>query len=249
MKQVDSNTARQKHTFIIAVICYVVGAIFRIAYCLQYTVQPRDAYTYGHMIDEWDKTGRMIGDISFIPFSLWILKIPRHIFYYDSIKGGILVNLLIGMLMIVITVYFLSHFFKNDLSTLFGGLIVATHPALVHFSCSCLRENTYLFFSLLTILFLIRYFIFFHLIQLFFASLFGAFAFLCRVEGIEVLAVFFILLASLTFLKRIEVIKAILHGLLFVFFFLSTWSITCYWLGLRNLTLSDIMIRLAINHE
>ena len=241
-KNKDRDTSLQWRdcSFAISVICFILGAIIRIAYCIQYPVQPRDAYTYCLFITQWEETGE-IPDNVYFPLSLWILKIPFHFFHYDCMKGGIIINLILGLLMIIIVINTAKHFFKNNLVLLFSGLLVATHPTLVSFSCSFLRENTYLLFSLLALTCLVHYYRKIQCLYLLLTGLFGAFAFLCRLESFELLPIVCIILFFLCFFKRIRLPKAFLHGLAFSVIFIITVLSLFYCFDFRIISPNIIM--------
>lgn len=230
-------------SFAISIICFTLGAIIRIAYCIQYPVQPRDAYTYCQIITQWEETGELPNTV-YYPLSLWLLKIPLHLFHYDCMKGGIMINLLLGLFLIVIVVNTIKHFFKNDLIILFAGLCIATHPTLVSFSCSFLRENSYLFFSLLALTCLVYYYRRAQYSYLFFAGIFGAFSFLCRAEGIELLPIIYITLFFLCLFKKVRLSKAFWHGLVFsAIFIVTVLSIYCCF-GYKTFSPDIIMSKL-----
>lgn len=240
------QTTKGKYPFAISIVCVVFGALIRLIYCIRYPVQPRDAYSYSQIISLWEESGITPRNTNFFPLSLWFLKTPHHLFQYDSMKSGIMVNMLLGLLIIAIIVNIANHLFKNNYTILFAGLAAATHPALVTFSCSCLRENTYLFFTILTISFLVRYCIRPHFSHLFFAGIFGATAFLCRLEGLEILPIVFVVFFFLFIFKKIRFSKAVLHGIAFlVVYSLAVLSI-CYCFGFREITKEEIMMRFQL---
>lgn len=221
----------------------MIGDAIRLFYCIQYPIQPRDAYTYGYVIEEWENTGRISSEIIFYPLSLWILKIPCHFFSFNGLQSGIIVNMILGLLIILATVELSSRLFGSCFAMLFSGLVAATHPSLVRFSCTCLRENTYLFFSILAILFLLNYYYHFSVFNLLFSSIFGALAFLCRLEGLELLAVVFIMLLFGLVLKKVKLKNALFHYFIFALFFTITTMSTCFFLNLKSITIDDIKER------
>lgn len=229
-------------SFFIKIFCWSLGLLLRLAYCIKYPVQPRDSYEYKYLIEQWEQFGEIVDATTFFPLSLWFLKIPNHYFDYDIFKGGIIINNLLGLLMIVIAINTLSLFFKNMYTVFVSGIIIATHPTLIVFSCTFLRENTYLFLSFLMLSFFARYCIWNRLFDLIAFSLFAALAFLCRLEGLEMLV---ILPIAITFVlippKKIS--RTAFH--LFVFFIIFfTISITvCRLHGYRFVTFGDILKR------
>lgn len=234
------KASKNKGLFLISVLCFVVGAIIRIGYCLKYPVQPRDAYKYLDMIEKWEESGRIGEVISFYPLSLWILKAPKHFFDYDLLKGGISINILIGLLLLLIIINVSYNIFHDLLLSLIIGLIVAAHPMLVQSSCAFLRENPYLFFSFITLVFLVEYYIKKSWISIAASGIFGALAFLCRVEGIEVFL--FVAFIMLWFFLKKRTLKGVyfFHMLLFAVCFALCFMIVCHILSFEFLPLNLI---------
>ena len=225
----------------ITVFCVVLGLLFRLFYILRYPVQSRDAYTYRGLIEQWEETGEIVDRISFFPLSIWIMKIPHHFFHYDIIKSGILVNIVLGILLIIISIHILCRYFKNNYVIFLAGCIIATHPAMVRFSCSLLRENTYLLFSLLALSALSQYSSKTDLPSLVAAGIFGALAFLCRLEGIEILAITGLAFFFLFLFKRMKLSKAFLHGFIYLIVFSLTVVIIFFGLKFKMIEKEEIM--------
>lgn len=222
------KTENPRRLFAISIFCAILGAIIRIFYCIYYPVQSRDAYEYGVIIASWEEMGQLPEGMKIFPLSLWILKIPNHFFNYEIMKGSILVNLIVGLLIIIISIHILGRYFKNDSAVLIAGIVAATHPELVHYSCSGLRENTYLFFSLLAIGYLAKYSSGIRICDLLLSAIFASLAFLCRLEGFEFLIIFNMILFFLFIFKKIHFSKAVCHSILFCFAFGLTVLIICY---------------------
>ena len=130
-------------TYLLCFLISLIGIADRMAYCIHYPVQPRDAYMYKMHIIDWEKTGILSDIFDGIPFSLWILKAPYHFYQFDIIKSGIVINSLLGIFIIIVSILIADELFKNIYVSFIAGLIFATHPILVRFSCSLLRENFY----------------------------------------------------------------------------------------------------------
>ena len=241
--QGKSLSKQEEHTFLIAVLCVILGAIIRIIYCIQYPVQPRDAFTYGQIMFQWTTSGEISTETIYIPFSLWILRIPHVLLQCDVIKSGIIVNLILGLLIVILVINTTSQYFKNELTILLAGLIAITHPMLVHFSCSCLRENTFLLFALLTLSSLGKYFKGLHISQLFFAGIFGGNAFLCRLEGLEILLIVLISIIFLFVYKKIRLSKAFVHYLFFLAVFAFTALLISFLLDFKINSLERIIMK------
>ena len=240
-----SKGCQSNRVFFVSVFCMIVGILVRLFYCVLYPVQPRDAYVYGAVISQLKETGKIPAHVSYYPLSLWILKIPHQLFNYDSIKGGIIVNMLLGLLIIAIVVYFISRYFKNIFSLIFVGLLAATHPSLVRFSCSCLRENSYLFFFLLVLMLLSSYSSGGgKLFSIVLAGIFGACAFLCRLEGLEIVGIVFIVMFIFFLSKRLGLSKAACHFCVFLIVFSVTAFSIYYFLGARKVSQELIMSKI-----
>ena len=216
-----------KKTETIIIFLVLLGGGLRLGYCICYPVQPRDAYTYESVIREWEESGTIPETIDYFPLSLWILKIPHSIFRYDIVKGGIIINQICGLFLIIFLAIITKKYFRKNYVMIFVGLLVATNPSLVHFSCSFLRENIYLVFATLSLLFLLKYWDATKKRDLLKASMFGALASMCRLEGFEFL-VFFLIISFVAFLlKRIQFIKFFVHSVLFFIIFLATTVSVC----------------------
>ena len=244
----NTNHVRiNKRQFFVFFFCLILGLFVRLCHIIRYPVQPRDAYAYEFVISEWEKTNTISDQISFFPFSLWILRIPNHFFNYDIVKGAVVINLLLGLLIIAVSIQILSLLFKKNSVILISGCIVATHPAFVDYSCSCLRENCYLFFSILSLLFLVMYFRKIEIPYLLPSSLFAAIAFLCRLEGLEFSFVFLIIVFFLFIFKKIRFRAAFLHGLLYCFCFFSVVATICYSFAFNSLDSNRLQSRFDLN--
>lgn len=220
------------------IACIITGLVFRLAYCIFYPVQPRDAYVYYELIVQWEKTGKITDQIAILPLSLWILKIPKHYFQYDIIKGAELVNITIGLTIIIITQRMIFRLIKDNGISLFIGLFAATHPTLIKLSCSCLRENTYLLFALLSIDFMIKYILHMKTRHIIITSAMSAMAFMCRLEGGEIVLYVFFVLVSLCLFKRIKPLIAVRDFIVYLLFFSITFFGIYY-----SLHFDDIIIR------
>lgn len=233
----------RKNNELIILLCVLFGLIVRLGYLIKYPVQPRDAYEYEMIITNWERHGRIVDKVAFFPFSLWILKIPNKLFHYDIINGGIIINVVLGLLMIVILMKISIGVTKNKMAPLIAGLLVASHPTLVRLSCSFLRENTFLFFFLLEMVLFFKYYLSLNYLLLIASSVMGALCFLCRLEGLEGIGIFFIIIVSLCCQKRMKITKGVYHLLLFVLFFVSTSLLICSILNFRTTNIDEIILK------
>lgn len=213
--------------------CVVLGFILRITYCIKYEIQPRDAYTYEHIIYTWAESNEIKEELSYFPFSLWIIKKMYQLSGSDIMKIGVAFNLYIGLLIIVLTCNTIRLYTSRPLIQLFGGLTAATHPVLIKYSCSLLRENCYLLFVCLFLLNLIKYYREKKEIHVFLAGLCGAFSLLCKLEGTETIFVFFSCVCFLLCCKKIRFKAALLHNLIFALTLVLTCGVAVFLLGMK----------------
>lgn len=211
---------------IIIFICCTLGMVIRFLKCVTDPVQPRDAYTYELNILDWEKLNVL--EKNYSPLGLWILSLPSKIINCDTMKGGLAVNLVLGTLIIMVLINIIWLLFRRTDLVLACGLIAATHPFLIRFSSSFLRENTYLFFSVLAILYSVKYIREHTVKNTVLIAIFSSFAFLCRLEALEYLFLFFVFMIYLCMNKKVSVHRAVIHYALFIVFF-STTLITCCW--------------------
>lgn len=219
MKCITTRTA-------IMALCVFLGLMVRLMECIRYPVQPRDAYEYESIIREWEEKGEMPKKYKG-PLSLWLLKLPNHFWGYDTIKGGVIANNVIGILLMLIIMREIGYFFKDDFIVLFVGIIMATHSQLIRFSCFFLRENSYLLFSVLFLVEMARYCSHNRLQHILKAATMGAFAFLCRLEGLEFLAVACITFMVAGFLNEKKIFTPVCHCVIFVLFFVIVLAVLC----------------------
>ncbi len=205
----------KKDLFLIDILCVVLGGLIRIIYCIVYPVPVRDAFVYKEFIESWNYSGIIPGDSYFPPLGLFLLKIPYSLFEYDVIKGGTIVNIVLGLGIIITLISVSYEIYPSKIVALCSGLLVATHPTLVHYSCQMTRENPYLFFSCLATLFFLKslnrtskpfYVVY--------AAIFSTSAFLCRFEALELFVIFVLLIICLNF-------KSISTGIKKLFLFTS----------------------------
>ena len=225
---------------LITVVCVIIGLLVRLEYYIHYPVQPRDSYKYQAFIETWEETGEMPrGHRGAL--SLWILKSPHLLFKVDTIRGGVIINNCLGILLIMLAIVISKRIFGKNSIALFAGLIVATHPQLVRFSTSFLRENTYLVFAMLTLGFLLEYIRNKRLACVISAGIVSALSFLCRIEGLELTLMTFVMILFLLIQRKIKIKKAFLHSLAFIFVFCFTLAIVCVLLGLKINSIDEIM--------
>jgi len=202
-------------TFPITVLCIIIGGIFRVLYCLKYTVPVRDSIGYAAFIKNWISSGIESNTRTFPPLALYFVKTVSPWFNYDVMKTGRIINILFGLAIIIVAIKLTAVICKSNLAMLMVGLICATHPTLIHFSCQMLRENPYLFFCTLAAFTATKYYIERKTIYLYISGMLSSAAFLCRFEGGEVLIALIILVflnSGIKSIKKKSVIALILIG-------------------------------------
>lgn len=172
----------------------LLGAIVRYLYILKYPVQPRDSYTYVEIIRNWEATGIIEDGVGIIPLGLWIPKIVSKCLSQDVMRCGIMINLFLGLCIIVVISQIGALIFREKKAVFVIGLIASTHPTLVRFSCEFLRENSYIFFTTLSILYYIKFIKRRKLFYVVSTSIAAAMSFACRLEGLELLVIFLVLI-------------------------------------------------------
>ncbi len=171
--------------FYICMACLFITGIQRILFCIKYPVPPRDAFIYEGIIQQWNSTGIFPEDALQPPLGMFILRIPSYYLGYDVMKGGVIVNIILGLLFVWIAMYVSKEITESNLFCLFIGIITATNTTLVTYSCQMLRENSYLLFCIASVLFAIRFWKTKRVNAFIFMSLFSTMSFLCRHEGLE----------------------------------------------------------------
>lgn len=224
----------------IIAICILLGLLLRLMECIRFPVQPRDAYEYESIIREWEDNGEMPRQYKG-PLSLWLLKSPHHFFGLDTIKGGVIVNNAIGILLMLIVMQEAFNFFKSDCIVLLVGMIMATHPQLIRFSCFFLRENSYLLFSVFFLGALARYCNCNRLGYIVKAAIMGALAFLCRQEGLEFLAIACIAIMLAGLFNGKKFFPSACHCVFFVLVFSLALAIVCHMMHFKIYGISEMM--------
>ena len=189
---------KQKHgnsLFYICIACVIISSLTRVWYCLNYPVPVRDSYKYMQLIKYWDIYKELPKNNTIPPLSLFFLKIPSHFLPIDIITGGVVSNIVFGTLIVITSILIIGHFPSSKLLILITGIVVATHPTLVYYSCHMLRENSYLLFC-----FLIAYSIianynkrdYYHLML---EGIYAGMACLVRYESLEIIIIWLLLTA------------------------------------------------------
>ena len=175
--------------YTIEITCAIIGWLIRFIYCLKYPVPVRDAYEYNEVINKWINTGQFPDDTFFPPLGLYIIKEAVLVGHLDVLKCGVLVNILLGILTIVILIKILEVLNLKIKVIWVIGILIATHPALVDYSCQLTREASFMFFSSLSVYGIICNLKKWEIYKTALVSIAITLAFLCRYEGMELMLI------------------------------------------------------------
>lgn len=181
------NCFRKKD--IVFIICYLVGLIFRIQYLISYPVPVRDSYTYRNMILLWNETGSFPTQHSIPPLGIGLFRFLSTHIDYDIIKVSIIANMAIAMSIIFVTIKFASEYIHSFIILLCFGIVLSTHPSLIEYSCEMIRENSFIMFSVISLIALTKFIHtnkYYYLIE---SGLFSGFSLLCKHEGFELIVI------------------------------------------------------------
>lgn len=206
---------KQNHPFLIQTFCALLGLIYRVWYCFLNPTQARDAYDYRNFMIQWDETNIIPMNSAYPPLSLYILRIPYRFFLYDLMKGGIMMNMLLGIMIIYMATQIAKEIFQKNICVLMVGLICATNTALISYSCQMLRENSYIFFLSATILCIIRYYKKINLLDVILLGITTVCTAFCRKEGIELIPIIYLIMLFFLLQKRIKIKTGVIHSIMY----------------------------------
>ena len=208
---------RDNRFFLFDIFIFIYSVAIRLLYLITYPMPVRDSYTYKQYIIQLIEHD--FPESKYIPpVGLYILKAPADFFNVDPIVCGTVLNVVLGVLIIIFGLRAFGEICKSFICYCCMGLIIASHPSLISFSCQLSRENLYLLFCILSAYNCIRAIKTRNLFFFALTAVFSAMAFLCRFEGLEI--VFFFALALFFYLRRI---KDVLEKLLiFLVVYLAT---------------------------
>lgn len=169
---------------------YLIGCIARLIKLLLDPLLLRDSVLYLHLADIWFETGDYANVIKTKtitpPLPLYLIKKTMLITYSSEIAGRSISLFLSSMIPVFGYIIALKLFKKVKVAIICAFLLVF-HPKMISYSIQPLRENYYLFFLGLVIIFAIKG-IKDH--KAFIASgVFLSFAIFCRYEAIETLLI------------------------------------------------------------
>ena len=179
---------RQTNLFLLCVIFVVLGLFFRSFHIIKYSIQSRDSYVYKDEFLELQNV-KLQAEIAHPLGSIYLMSLPSRWFGLDNFKGGIIVNMILGVSIIALVIKICYNITKSSLLMIYAGFLVASHSNLIFFSTQLLRETSYLFFVCAALELLTRR----QTDSLFKTLLLGFYttcATLCRFEGIEIIIMY-----------------------------------------------------------
>lgn len=183
-KRKNNNKSQyNSQVFRISVGCAFLALIIRLIYLIKYPVPIRDAYAYEHLLNNFANND--ILPIDCPPLALFIFNLTRDSFYEGIIKNSIILNMVLGVFIVLITINILFEINKSNITNCLLGILIATHPSYIEYSCESLRENQMILFSSIGIFFLVKYLNKKWIVCFIASSVFIAFAMLCRYEAME----------------------------------------------------------------
>lgn len=155
------NTAKDKTKWWISIFLFIVSLLIRIIKLATDPLLMRDAANYLLMAERWfdsnnyDLTFRQYSGVVVPPLPVWIIK-QTMIFGFGSEITGRAINLFAGSIIPVVAFilfYNISRRIKLSTAT---GLLISINPNLVSCSIQPLRENLYLVFCIIALVYLTK---------------------------------------------------------------------------------------------
>lgn len=218
--------------FAILISVFMIALLTRCYYIIKYPVQDRDVYVYERLAQESVNQEDTRINETIPPLAVKLIRESDRWLGLGIIKSGIVMNMVLGIGISLITLVIADLICGNPIITMCVGLISATHPTLVHYSTQMLRENSYLFFATLSIMFMVKYAISKKKANIVLIALTTMASTLCRHEGLELIVLTLFLLLFNNSKKEIpKVLVLYLFVLIASFVFLtilSDYSFTRY---------------------
>lgn len=209
---------------IFIIILFFSAYIPRLMYYVHCPIQWRDSYSYKHYVEIWHKTGSYSSVDQYdktnviTPFSVFLLRFIYSLSNYSYYVTCVSLYIVLGSSTVLIAYRILRELNFNFSFSIFMCLILSSNYSLINYSTQVTRDNLYLFFCSLTLLFFFRLLKRFVLVDYLCVAFFSACSFLTRYEGFELLFIFsfgFLCCKKYSLLYRIFII--VLFFILFAF--------------------------------
>ena len=197
----------------------LLGLLFRCIHIFKYSIQSRDSYDYKEEIAEIQKDKSHSGNYPIV--SMYLMSLPSRLFGLDIIKGGVIVNMILGVSIIALIVKTCYNITRSSLLMFYAGIITASYSDFIYFSTQLLRENSYLFFVCAALEMLTRRGKD-SLLKLFLLGFYTICAVLCRFEGLEIIIMYTVFKASAFLFDKHKTgkkfVKFVANYVLYLFF-------------------------------
>lgn len=214
--------------------------LLRLAAWHVYALPVRDSCKYAGLIRTWEQLphypvwqyAQRPNDLP--PLAVWLFKTAHQLFpSFDIIRCGTAVNLVCGLLLIFVLWIGAKRIFRSEFAANTAAALAATSPFLVTSSIRMTRESSYLLFSACAVVFAV---VFVQTQKYRYAAccaVFSAWAFLCRLEGIELFSLFLLLCMILPFTEKWSFRKTVPAIALFYLAAAAALVISCRLIGCR----------------
>ena len=210
---------KRNRVFLFCVVFILLGLLFRCIHIFKYSIQSRDSYDYKEEIAEIQKDKSHSGNYPIV--SMYLMSLPSRLFGLDIIKGGVIVNMILGVSIIALIVKTCYNITRSSLLMFYAGIITASYSDFIYFSTQLLRENSYLFFVCAALEMLTRRGKD-SLLKLFLLGFYTICAVLCRFEGLEIIIMYTVFKASAFLFDKHKTgkkfVKFVANYVLYLFF-------------------------------
>jgi hypothetical protein len=173
-----------RHFRLILAGILVLALCVRVGYWLISPTLARDAVTYLYYAEHFTE---MSSHGFWSPLFIWYLHL-MSVYGYDPVPAGIVLNIVAGVMTVLVIYNILQECGIKKLWCILSSLLAATNPFLVQCSVELLRESSSLLFFSLSCCEMVKYLRTPNNFAVSLAGVFGAFAFLCRYETLEIAA-------------------------------------------------------------
>ena len=215
---------RRNRIFLLCIVFVVFGLFLRCLHIVEYSIQSRDSYTYMDDIAHFQKN-ELVTEKHHPVLSIYLMSIPSRYFGLDNTKGGVIVNMMLGVWTVFLIVKTSFNILKSVLLTSCAGILTASNSNLIYYSTQLLRETSFLFFVCAALELLTRKEPD-KLLKTFMLGFYTTCAVLCRVEGVEIVIVYFLFKAVFFLFDKQKTAKKfktlVVHCVLYLFSMVSS---------------------------
>ena len=177
---------KQRKLLLLCIIFVTLGLSFRSFHIIKHPIQSRDSYVYKEEFLKMQRNELLSDEIAHPLGSVYLMSLPSKWFGLDIIKGGIIVNMILGVSIIALIIKICYNITKSPLLMIYAGFLTASHSNLIYYSTQLLRESSYIFFVCAALEILTRKETD-SLFKTIFLCFYTTCAILCRLEGLEII--------------------------------------------------------------